>query len=78
MLLLIAVLASISIVAFSLILAAVTKTVNEVLIVGNFPLFLFMFFTGAAFPMKGNELFNVAGYAITIQGLMSPTHAINA
>lgn len=75
---LLAVLTSLSIIAFSLILAAVTKTVNEVLIVGNFPLFLFMFFTGAAFPLKGHELFTVAGYPVTLQGLMSPTHAITA
>ena len=73
-----AVLTSISIIAFSLILAAITKTVNEVLIVGNFPLFLFMFFTGAAFPLKGNELFSIAGYPITLQGLMSPSHAVTA
>lgn len=77
-LLLLAVLTSISIIAFSLILAAITKTVNEVLIVGNFPLFLFMFFTGAAFPMQGKELFSLAGYPVTVQGLMSPTHAIIA
>ena len=65
-------------IAFSLILAAITKTVNEVLIVGNFPLFLFMFFTGAAFPMKGKELFSIAGYSLTLQGLMSPTHSVSA
>lgn len=63
-LILLAVLTSISIIAFSLILAALTKTVNEILIVGNFPLFLFMFFTGAMFPMSGKELFSVAGYSI--------------
>jgi len=77
-LILLAVLTSISIIAFSLILAAVTKTVNEILIVGNFPLFLFMFFTGAAFPIDGKELFSVAGYPIPLQGLMSPVHAISA
>jgi len=77
-LILLAVLTSISIIAFSLILAALTKTVNEILIVGNFPLFLFMFFTGAMFPMSGKELFSVAGYSISLQGLMSPTHAISA
>ncbi len=55
---LIAVLTSISIVAFSLIIAAATKTANEILIVGNFPLFLFMFFTGAAFPIKAKALFH--------------------
>jgi len=74
----IAILTSISIIAFSLILAAVCKTVNEVLIIGNFPLFLFMFFTGAAFPLEGKALFSIAGYPISVQGLMSPTHAISA
>jgi len=78
MLILIAIITSISIIAFSLILAAVTKTVNEVLIVGNFPLFLFMFFTGAAFPLDGKALFSIAGYPVSVQGLMSPTHAISA
>jgi ABC-2 type transport system permease protein len=78
LLILLVVLTSISIIAFSLIVAAFTKTVNEVLIVGNFPLFLFMFFTGAAFPMKGKVLFSFGGYPITIQGLMSPTHSILA
>jgi ABC-2 type transport system permease protein len=74
----VAVLTSISIIAFSLILAALTNSVNEVLVVGNFPLFLFMFFTGAAFPIKSTPIFTVAGYPMTLQGLMSPTHAISA
>ncbi len=76
--LLIAVLTSLSIIAFSLILAAVTKSVNEVLVVGNFPLFLFMFFSGAAFPLEGKALFSISGYPVSLQGLMSPTHAISA
>ena len=78
LMLLLAVLTSISIIAFSLIIAGITKTINEVLIFSNFPLFLFMFFTGAAFPIEGKELFAVAGYPITLQGLMSPTHSILA
>jgi len=76
--LLIAVLTSFSIIAFSLIIAAVTKTANEVLVVGNFPLFLFMFFTGAAFPFRSEGIFSISGYPVTLQGLMSPTHAISA
>ena len=74
----IASLTSLSIIAFSLIIAAITKTANEVLVVGNFPMFLFMFFTGAAFPLKSDALFILAGYPINIQGLMTPTHAISA
>jgi hypothetical protein len=76
--LLITILTSMSIVAFSLIIAACTKTANEVLIVGNFPMFLFMFFTGAAFPFKSEGLFTIFGYPVSIQGLMSPTHSISA
>jgi ABC-2 type transport system permease protein len=75
---LIAVLTSLSIIAFSLIIAALTKTANEVLVVGNFPLFLFMFFTGAAFPFKSEGIFTLFGYPVSLQGLMSPTHAISA
>ena len=77
-LLIVAVLTSISIIAFSLIIAAITKSANEVLIVGNFPVFLFMFFTGAAFPMQSEALFTLAGYPFTVQGLMTPVHAISA
>lgn len=67
-----------SIISFSLIIAAITKSANEVLVVGNFPMFLFMFFTGAAFPIKSDTLFTISGYPINIQGFLSPTHAISA
>jgi len=77
-LVIIATMTSLSIIAFSLIIAALTKSANEVLVVGNFPMFLFMFFTGAAFPLKSDALFTIAGYPINIQGLMTPTHAISA
>ena len=78
MFLLITILTSLSIIAFSLILAGLTNTASEILVVGNFPLFLFMFFSGAAFPLEGKELFSLFGYPISWQGLMSPTHAITA
>ncbi len=68
----------VSIIAFSLIIAAMTKTVNEVLIVANFPLLLFMFFTGAAFPIQSGPWFSIAGYEINLQSFLSPTHAITA
>jgi ABC-2 type transport system permease protein len=75
---LITALTSLSIIAFSLIIAGVTKSATEVLVVGNFPMFLFMFFTGAAFPMKSDPWFTILGYPINFQGLMTPTHAISA
>ncbi len=75
---LVSALAAISVIAFSLIVAALTKSVNEILIVGNFPLFLFMFFTGAIFPIKSTRLFSFGGYDFGLHGLMSPSHAISA
>lgn len=74
----IAVLTSLSLIAFSLIIAAATRSANEVLVVGNLPMFLFMFFTGAVFPLHGKALFTIAGYPVNVQGLMTPTHAISA
>jgi len=74
----IAAITSLSIIAFSLVIAALTRSANEVLVVGNFPIFLFMFFTGAAFPLRSEPIFSVAGYPITLQGFMSPSHAISA
>jgi len=71
-------LTAMSIIAFSIILGALSKSSNEILVIGNFPLFLFMFFTGAAFPMEGKAIFTIGGYAINFQGLMSPTHAVLA
>jgi ABC-2 type transport system permease protein len=76
--LVIASLTSLSVIAFGLVIAAVTKSSNEVLVVGNFPMFLFMFFSGAAFPLKGEAWFTIAGYPVNLQSLMSPAHAISA
>jgi len=76
--LLVTTLTCLSIIGFSLIVAAVTRTVNQVLVVGNFPLFLFMFFTGAMMPVHGPTLFTFASYDFTLPGLMSPYHAVNA
>ncbi len=75
---LIAILTSISMIAFSLILAAMTRSVTDVLVVGNFPLFLFMFFTGAAFPISASPWFHVGNYGVSWQSLMSPSAAISA
>lgn len=76
--LLIAILTSISMIAFSLILAAATRSVTDVLVVGNFPLFLFMFFSGAAFPISTQPWFYLADYGVSWQTFMSAAPAISA
>ncbi|MBN1158518.1 MAG: ABC transporter permease [Bacteroidales bacterium] len=76
--LVIVLLTTISIIIFSLFIAAFSKTATQVLIIGNFPLFIFMFFTGAMFPVNLKPWFSVQGYEISAISLLSPTHAVSA
>jgi ABC-2 type transport system permease protein len=63
-----------SIIAISLLLVAFCKTVGMVMILGNFPLFILMFFSGAMLPLPRNEIFS--GFALV--DLLPPSHAVNA
>ncbi len=74
----VSVLTSLSMISFCLIIAAFTKTVTQVLIVGNFPLFIFMFFSGAMFPVNARPWFEIGHYEVSVISLMSPSHAISA
>jgi ABC-2 type transport system permease protein len=72
--LLICSLAILSIIAVCLILVAFCKNATSVMIVGNFPLFILMFFTGSMIPLPRNEI--IAGFALN--DLLPPTHAVIA
>ena len=63
-----------SIIAISLILVAFCKNATMVMIVGNFTLFILMFFTGSMIPLPRNEI--IAGFALN--DILPPTHAVNA
>lgn len=63
-----------SIIAICLILVAFCKNATMVMIVGNFPLFILMFFTGSMIPLPRNEIF--AGFAVN--DILPPTHAVIA
>lgn len=76
--LLISVLTALSMISFSLLVAAMCRSVKEVAIIGTFPLFLLMFFTGAAFPVSGGKLFTIGGYQVMLNDLLSPKFAIEA
>jgi ABC-2 type transport system permease protein len=67
-------LAILSIIAVCLILVAFCKNAATVMIVGNFPLFILMFFTGSMIPLPRNEI--IAGFALN--DILPPTHAVNA
>jgi ABC-2 type transport system permease protein len=76
--LLISLLTALSMVSFSLLVAAMCRSVKEVAIIGTFPLFLLMFFTGAAFPISGGELFTLGEYTVKLNDILSPKFAVEA
>lgn len=69
---------SISIVGAGLIVAALSKTVNQAFLIANFPLTLFMFFSGAIYPLPRVPLFTVSGRVIGLYDILPPTHAVVA
>jgi ABC-2 type transport system permease protein len=75
---LVAFLTSLSMIAFSLIVAAICRSIKDVAIIGTFPLFILMFFTGAAFPISGGRLFTLAGITFHVNDILSPTWAVDA
>jgi ABC-type polysaccharide/polyol phosphate export permease len=76
--LLISLLTALSMVSFSLLVAAMCRSVKEVAIIGTFPLFLLMFFTGAAFPISGGKLLTIGAYTLKLNDILSPTFAVDA
>jgi len=76
--LLICVLTALSMISFSLLVAAMCRSVKEVAIIGTFPLFLLMFFTGAAFPISGGKLFTIGSYEVRLNDILSPKFAVEA
>jgi ABC-2 type transport system permease protein len=63
-----------SIIAICLILVSFCKSATMIMIVGNFPLFILMFFTGSMIPLPRNEI--IGGFAIN--DILPPTHAVIA
>ncbi len=76
--LLISLLTALSMISFSLLVAAMCRSVKEVAIIGTFPLFLLMFFTGAAFPVTGGRLFTIGSYEVMLNDILSPKFAVEA
>ncbi|KPK86505.1 MAG: hypothetical protein AMS27_04905 [Bacteroides sp. SM23_62_1] len=71
-------LTSLSIISFSLLFAAFCRSIKDVAIIGTFPMLLFMFFTGAAFPVGGHTLFNIGDFEFKLNGILSATHSVTA
>jgi ABC-2 type transport system permease protein len=63
-----------SVIAISLILVSFCRNASMVMIIGNFPLFILMFFSGSMLPLPRYELFG----SFALNDLLPPTHAVMA
>ncbi len=69
---------SLSIFGAGLVVACFSRTVSQAFVVANFPLGLFMFFSGAIFPIPKVILFTFAGREFGLYDVLPPTHAVVA
>jgi ABC-2 type transport system permease protein len=71
-------LTSISVMAFSVLVAAFLRTVFDLVTIGCFPFFILMFFSGGMFPLPGVPLFHIGERAVELNAVLPTTHAIAA
>jgi ABC-2 type transport system permease protein len=72
------ILSSLSIIAISLVVAALLRSVFDLMTIGCFPFFILMFFSGGMFPIPPLQLFVVGDRAININDILPTTHSISA
>ena len=65
-------------IAISLIVAALLRTIFDLMTIGTFPFFILMFFSGGMFPIPSIQLFSLGGRAININDILPTTHSISA
>ena len=75
---LVAGLACLSVIGMGLVVASVSRTVSQAFVIANFPLGLFMFFSGSIYPLPKVVLFTVGKQAISLYDVLPPTHAVSA
>ena len=74
----IAVVTSFSVIGAGLMVAAFSKNSNQAFVLANFPLVLFMFFSGAIYPLPAVEMFTFGEITINLYDILPPTHAVVA
>ncbi len=77
-LLLIGVLGSLSIIGIGILISAYLRTMFDLLTIGCFPFFVFMFFSGGMFPLPPVRVFSIGDRVIELNEVLSTTHAITA
>jgi len=75
---LVAALTSVSIIGAGMVVASFSTTVARAFVIANFPLGLFMFFSGVIYPIPKVSLFTLAGRAVGLYDILPATHAVVA
>jgi ABC-2 type transport system permease protein len=75
---LVAALTSVSIIGVGMVVASFSTTVARAFVIANFPLGLFMFFSGVIYPIPKVPLFTLADRTIGLYDILPPTHAVVA
>ncbi len=71
-------LSSLSIMAFSVIVAASLRTIFDLVTIGCFPFFILMFFSGGMFPLPNVRVFDLGSRSVNLNDILPTTHTIDA
>jgi len=74
----ITVLSCAAMIAISLLVAALLRTIFDLMTIGCFPFFILMFFSGGMFPVPTIQLFSLGGRSINVNDILPTTHSITA
>jgi len=75
---LIGALTSLGVIGSGLVVAAFSRNVSQAFVIANFPLGLFMFFSGSIYPLPRIDLFTIGDQPIGLYDILAPTHAVSA
>jgi len=75
---LIGALTSLSIIGAGMVVASFSTSVARAFVIANFPLGLFMFFSGVIYPVPKVTLFSLAGHTVGLYDILPATHAVAA
>jgi ABC-2 type transport system permease protein len=75
---LIGALTSLGVIGAGLVVAAFSRNVSQAFVIANFPLGLFMFFSGSIYPLPRIDLFTIGDQPVGLYDLLAPTHAVSA
>ena len=72
------ILSCLAIIAISVLVAALIRTIFDLMTVGCFPFFILMFFSGGMFPIPTISLFSLGGHSFNVNDFLPTTHSITA